>query len=104
MIHFDYQSVQMTRVQSVCTKGLRFISLACAATRFLACLARRLKRNALRLFLVGPSFRGEFAVVVGARDTAVHEEIAAGDERTVRAHQERADGSDFVRSTTAAGR
>src|SRR6266508_4266619 len=33
MIHFQHQSVAKRRVQSVCTKGLRSISLACAAMR-----------------------------------------------------------------------
>lgn len=35
----------------------------------------------------GRSMRGELAEEVGGGDTAVHEEVAAGDERAVGAHQ-----------------
>src|SRR5277367_6374737 len=44
------------------------------------------------------SFRCEFAVPIGGRDSAVHQEIAAGDKRSVRAHEERADGSYLIGS------
>ena len=40
--------------------------------------------------------RGELPVEVGRGDSAVHEEVAAGDERAVAAHEKRADGSDLV--------
>ncbi len=38
-----------------------------------------------------PSFRCQFAVPVGRSDSAVHQEVASGDERTVRSHKERDD-------------
>ena len=50
------------------------------------------------------SLRSEFAVPVGSGHAAVHEEVAAGDERAIRAHEQRADGSDLVRSAGAPGR
>ena len=37
------------------------------------------------------SLRGELAEEVGRRDPAIHEEVAAGDERAVRSHEERPD-------------
>ena len=52
----------------------------------------------------GRSVRGQFAVEVGGGDTAVHEEVAAGDESAVGAHEERADGPDLVWSAGAPGR
>ena len=47
------------------------------------------------------SLPGEFAVEVGRGDSAVHEEVAAGDERPVGAQEKRADGSDLVWSAAA---
>ena len=38
------------------------------------------------------SLRSEFAVPVGGGHAAIHEEVAAGDEPAVRAHEQRADG------------
>ena len=38
----------------------------------------------------GASFRSEFAVPISGRDSSVHEEVAAGDERAVPPHQESA--------------
>jgi hypothetical protein len=46
---------------------------------------------------------GEFAVEVGRGNAAVHEEVAAGDERAVGAYEERANCSDLVRGPAAAG-
>ncbi len=46
------------------------------------------------------SMRGEFAVEVGGGHTAVHEEVAAVDERADGTQEERADGPDLVRSTS----
>src|SRR3954463_1801377 len=51
-----------------------------------------------------PSLRSEFAVPIGSRDPAVHEEVAAGDEPTVRAHKQGADGSDFLRGAATSSR
>src|SRR5271165_1053372 len=45
----------------------------------------------------------EFAVPVGRRDSTIHEEVAARDKSTVRAHEERTDGSDLVRGSGPAG-
>ena len=50
------------------------------------------------------SFRGKFAEPVGGRNTAVYEEVAAGDERTVQAHKERGNVCDLVRDANAPGR
>src|SRR4051812_20913225 len=51
-----------------------------------------------------PSLRRKFAVPISSRDPAVHEEVAAGDESTVWAHKQRADGSDFVRGAATSSR
>src|SRR5271165_4284431 len=56
-----------------------------------------------RLRLGGRSIRGELAVEVGGGDAAVHEEVAAGDERAVGTHEERADVPDLVWSAGAPG-
>jgi len=45
---------------------------------------------------LGPDL-GEIAVPVTGRDPAIHEEVAAADESTLRAHQQRRDGGDLVR-------
>ena len=45
-----------------------------------------------------PSLRSEFAIPIGSRDPAIHEEVAAGDEPTVGAHEQRTHGSNFVRA------
>ena len=47
--------------------------------------------------------RGEFAVEVGGGDTAVDEEVAAGDEGAVGAHEQRAEVSDLVGGAAAPG-
>src|ERR1700690_2723866 len=52
----------------------------------------------------GRSFWREFAEPVRGGNSAVHEEVAASDERAVLAHKERADGADFVRGAGAPGR
>ena len=44
-------------------------------------------------------FRGEVAEPVGGGDAAIHEEIAAGDERSVRAHEQGTDVADLVGGT-----
>ena len=46
-----------------------------------------------------PSFRRQFPVPVRRGDAAIHQEVAAGDERAVGAHEQRADVSDLVRRT-----
>lgn len=50
------------------------------------------------------SFRGEVAIPVGSGDSAIHKEVATGDECTVRAHQERSDSTNLVRRARAPGR
>ncbi len=49
-------------------------------------------------------FRCEFAEPIGRRDSAVHEEIAAGDKRTVSTHEQRANNSHFIRCARASRR
>ena len=51
-----------------------------------------------------PSLRREFAVPVGGRHPAIHEEVAARNERAVRTHEEGADSSDLVRSAGSPSR
>src|SRR5260370_31003142 len=48
------------------------------------------------------SLGSEFAVEVGRGNSAVHEEVAAGDEGAVGAHEQRTEGSDFVWGAAAA--
>jgi hypothetical protein len=48
--------------------------------------------------------RGELAVEVGRGNSSVHQEVAAGDERAVGAHEKRAEGSDLVWDTPALSR
>src|SRR5271165_6608663 len=53
-------------------------------------VSRRRRRHAglskpRNAFCTHPSFRGEFTIPVGGGNSAIHEEVAAGDERTVRA-------------------
>jgi hypothetical protein len=40
---------------------------------------------------------------VGGGDTTVHEDVAAGDERAVEAHERRGHGRDLVRGATPTG-
>ena len=47
---------------------------------------------------------GEFAVEVGGGDAAVHEEVAAGDERAIGTHEQGAERSDLVGGAGAPGR
>src|SRR5271170_4630702 len=53
-----------------------------------------------RFFIVASSsvrlFRGQLSEEVGGGHSAIHEEVAAGDERSVGAHEERSDVPDFV--------
>jgi len=46
----------------------------------------------------------EFAEPISRRYSAIHEEVAAGDKRAVRPHEERTDSSDLVRSSRSASR
>ncbi len=46
------------------------------------------------------SLRSEFAEPVGSRDSAVHEKVAAGNERAVRPHQKSGNGPHLIRCTT----
>jgi hypothetical protein len=50
------------------------------------------------------SLRSEFAVPVGSGDSAVHEEIAAGDESAVRPQEESADRPHLIRGARPPGR
>ena len=43
----------------------------------------------------GRSARGKLAVEVGRGHAAIHQEVATGDERAVRAHQQSGDGGDL---------
>src|SRR5579872_3153033 len=52
----------------------------------------------------GRSLLSEFAVPVGGSHTAIHKNVAAGDEPAVRAHEQRADGSHLVWSARASSR
>jgi hypothetical protein len=45
------------------------------------------------------SLRGKITEPVRSGHAAIHEEVAAGNERTGRAHEKSANGCDFVRST-----
>src|SRR5579862_10046357 len=65
-----------------------------------------MNQTLLSVMCVNPSGqldRGELAVEVRRGDSTVHEEVAAGDERSVATHEQCADGSDFVRGAAAAG-
>src|SRR5215207_1136435 len=61
-----------------------------------------LDRSAGRLLLC--AHFGEVAVPVGGGHPAVHEDVAAGDEPPVRAHEQRAHGAYLVRAASAPGR
>ena len=50
------------------------------------------------------SFRSEFTEPVGCCDPSIHEEVAAGDERPIRPHQESADSADLIRGSGASDR
>ena len=54
--------------------------------------------------VVFPSLRSKFAVPVRGGHSTIHEDVAAGDEPTVRAHEQRGDSSHLVRSASASSR
>src|SRR5271157_109305 len=49
-------------------------------------------------------FWSEISKPIGRRHSTIHEEVASGDERTFRPHEESTDGSDFVRCAGSSSR
>ena len=56
------------------------------------------------MFSVMASLWSEVAEPISRRYSAIHEEVAAGDECTIRPHQESANGPNLIRGAGAPGR
>ncbi len=52
----------------------------------------------------GPSLGSKIAVPIGSGHSSIHQEVAAGDEPAVRAHEKRPDNRHFVWSASAPSR